>query len=337
MNRRLLPVAVTLALSFCIQPYASLSAPDLSKFTHPYAHLQTAHFDIYIEDSDDKHPLGPYYANIESLLEYAWERYGDYTGYDPNSVLRGTPQQGLYTYEILDPSDMWIKGWGGGLTEFNTSQVANSTVPLMSPKQASENEFGIGVLWHELANGWGVVRSSYQGQLANLPEWYENEGHAGFLKYHAQIDGGYRAGSDGAYAQDIKVYDQYIADHKAGTSFTGNQTEVTIVLLESLYGRYGWKVERGVDHLVQTGQLMFNKDTPEDEKSGVLAADISLIVHGNILPFLDANYIPVSSDWRQRIEAMHLAPANISIDRDLKDVVPADDIPSPWPASPYNP
>lgn len=329
--------AITLFLVVCIRPQASLSAPDLSKYTHPYAHLQTAHFDIYVEDSDDKHPLAPYYKNLESLAEYAYGRYTDYTGYDPNSVLIGTPKQGRYTLELLDPSDMWWKGWGGGLTIFNDSQVANGNVLHMTPHEAAQTEYSFGLLWHEIANGWVVVRSFYRGDNVNLPSWYENEGHAAFLKHHAHIDAGYRQGADGAYLIAIKQYDQYIEDHKDGKPFTGDQTAVTTVLLESLYGRYGWKVERGVDRLIQTGHLTLDANMPEDERTGVLAADISLIVHGNLVPFLDANYIPVADDWRRSIDAMRFAPANIPIERDLLDVQPSSDVPSPWPATPYNP
>ena len=283
--------------------------------------LETEHVSITVEN-DTPRALAPYYHNIETALEYGWRRYQFYTGgYDLDKLANAATTGGFakpkYIYEFLNPSHMWIPGFGGGLTAWNHSQMSNQLVPNLTSQSATQDSTSLGILWHELANGWANVYVDYKGQDTNLPAWYASEGQAGFLKQHALTDSGYRTAADNEYAGAVQTYDQYISDHQAGRPTNTDIGAVTHVLLESLWQQYGWNPIRFIDRKVQTGQLSFAKDTPDEEKNGKMAFYLSQAVHQNILPFLDANYISVSDQWRQKIEALHYPSANIPIVRDL--------------------
>ncbi len=262
---------------------------------------------------------------VGALVDVGYGRLKAYTGYDLNSLMnriRGNPDvhHPRYLYEVLPPDSMWVRGWRGGLTAWNHSQIAATLAPGLVPESARAGNAAIAILWHELSNGWANVFVDYRGRDTNLPWWFASEGHAGFWKQHILTDQGLPAEAVREYAGALTHYDRYVGD----SACIGRQGaercdpgSIAHVLLESLWRRHGWAPLRAVYRAVQRGELLFPKDNDGREATGRLAFEMSSAVRRNLVPWLAAHHLSVPAAWATKIAARGWPPDTIPIARDL--------------------
>ncbi len=262
---------------------------------------------------------------VGELVDVGYRRLKTYTGYDLNALMNrihGNPDvhQPRYLYEVLPPDSMWVKGWRGGLTAWNHSQIATTLAPGLVPESARAGNPAIAILWHELSNGWANVFVDYRGRDTNLPWWFASEGHAGFWKQHILTDEGLPAEAVREYAGALTHYDRYLRD--AGC--TGRQGaercdpgSIAHVMLESLWRRHGWAPFRAVYRAVQRGELLFPKDNDGREATGALAYEMSSAVRRDLVPWLAAHHLDVPADWASRVAARGWPADTVPTARDL--------------------
>ena len=264
-------------------------------------------------------------ARVAELVDVGYRKLRGYTGYDLDALMNrihGNPDvhHPRYLYEVLPPDSMWVKGWHGGLTAWNHSQIAATLVPGLSADSARAGNPAVAILWHELSNGWANVFVDYRGKDTNLPWWFASEGHAGFWKQHILTDEGFPAEAVREYAGALTHYDRYLAD-PACTEKHGEARcdpgSVAHVMLESLWRAHGWAPFRAAYAAVQRGALVFPKDNDGAEASGRLAYEMSRTVRRDLVPWLLSHHIEVAAHWAERIAARHWPPDTIPAARDL--------------------
>lgn len=262
---------------------------------------------------------------VAQLVDVAYLRLRGYTGYDLNTLMgriRGNPDvhHARYLYEVLPPDSMWVRGWGGGLTAWNHSQIARTLAPGLAAESARAGNPAIAILWHELSNGWANVFVDYRGRDTNLPWWFASEGHAGFWKQHILTDEGLPAEAVREYGAALAHYDRYLSDPGC-TGRRGAERcdpgSVAHVMLESLWRAHGWAPFRAVYDAVQRGELLFPKDNDGGEATGRIAYEMSRAVRRDLVPWLKAHHLAIPPEWVSRIGAQGFPPDTIAAARDL--------------------
>jgi len=262
---------------------------------------------------------------VAALVDSGYVTLRAYTGYDLDSLMnriRGNPavHHPRYLYEVLPPERMWVKGWRGGLTEWNHSQVASTLLPGLSTDSARAGHPALAILWHELSNGWANVFVDYRGRDTNLPWWFASEGHAGFWKQHILTDHGVPAEAAREYAVALGHYDRYLRDPGCAAGSGAERCDpgsVTHVMLESLWRAHGWAPLRAVYDAVQRGALQFARGNDGGEATGQIAFLMSRAVRRDVTPWLAAHHLVVPAAWRARIRAGRWPPDTIPTARDL--------------------
>jgi hypothetical protein len=262
---------------------------------------------------------------VAELVDVGYRKLRTYTGYDLNTLtsrIHGNPDvhQPRYLYEVLAPDSMWVKGWRGGLTAWNHSQIARTLVPGLSAESARAGNPAVAILWHELSNGWANVFVDYRGRDTNLPWWFASEGHAGFWKQHILTDEGFPAEAAREYAGALTHYDRYLSDpgctERRGTERC-DPGSVAHVMLESLWRAHGWAPLRAVYGAVQRGELLYPKDNDGREATGRLAFEMSRALRRDLVPWLAAHHLAVPAEWAARIAGHGWSPDTIATARDL--------------------
>jgi hypothetical protein len=286
----------------------------------PQDTLHTPYADVVVAAPDSNLA-----RRVAAFVDTGYVKLREYTGYDLNTLMNrihGNPDvhHPRYLYEVLPPERMWVKGWRGGLTEWNHSQIASTLLPGLSTDSARAGHPAVAILWHELSNGWANVFVDYRGRDANLPWWFASEGHAGFWKQHILTDQGVPAEAAREYAVAVGHYDRYLRDPSC-TARSGSERcdpgSVTHVLLESLWRSHGWAPFRAVYDAVQHGALLFAPGNDGSEATGQIAFLMSRAVRRDITPWLEAHHLPVAPAWVARIRARGWLPDTIPTARDL--------------------
>jgi hypothetical protein len=262
---------------------------------------------------------------VAAFVDTGYVKLRAYTGYDLDSLMNrihGNPavHQPRYLYEVLPPERMWVKGWRGGLTEWNHSQIASTLLPGLSMDSAAAGHPALAILWHELSNGWANVFVDYRGRDTNLPWWFASEGHAGFWKQHILTDEGVPAEAVREYAVALGHYDRYLRDPGCIARSGPERCDpgsVTHVLLESLWRAHGWVPFRAVYDAVQRGALLFPRGGDGREATGRIALLMSRAVRRDLTPWFDAHHLGVPPEWAARIRAGNWSPDTIPAARDL--------------------
>jgi hypothetical protein len=262
---------------------------------------------------------------VAAFVDTGYVMLRAFTGYDLNTLtneIHGNPDvhHPRYLYEVLPPEAMWVKGWHGGLTEWNHSQIASTLLPGLSMDSAGAGHPAVAILWHELSNGWANVFVDYRGRDTNLPWWFASEGHAGFWKQHILTDLGVPAEAVREYAVALTHYDRYLRDPGCIALRGAERCDpgsVTHVLLESLWRAHGWAPLRAVYGAVQRGELLFPKDDDGAVATGKIALLMSRAVRRDVTPWLVAHHLPVPPEWVSRIRARGWPPDTIPTARDL--------------------
>jgi hypothetical protein len=286
----------------------------------PQDTVRTAFADVVVVPPDSAAA-----RRVGGLVDVGYRKLQGYTGYDLNALMNrihGNPDvhHPRYLYEVLPPDSMWVKGWRGGLTAWNHSQIARTLMPGLSAESARAGNPAAAILWHELSNGWANVFVDYRGQDTNLPWWFASEGHAGFWKQHILTDEGVPAEAVREYAGALTHYDRYRRDPACVERRGAERCDpgsIAHVLLESLWRAHGWTPFRAVYDAVQRGQLLFPKGNDGREATGRLAFEMSRAVRRDLGPWLAAHHIAVPADWAARIAAHHWPPDTIATARDL--------------------
>jgi hypothetical protein len=262
---------------------------------------------------------------VAVLVDVGYVKLREYTGYDLNTLMeRITGNSDVhhprYLYEVLPPDSMWVKGWRGGLTAWNHSQIAATLASGITGDSARAGHPAVAILWHELANGWANVFVDYRGRDTNLPWWFASEGHAGFWKQHILTDEGVPAEAVREYAGALTHYDRYIADpgclERQGAERC-DPGSVAHVMLESLWRAHGWAPLRAVYAAAQRGELLYPKDNDGREATGRIAWEMSRAVRRDVVPWLAAHHLAVAEAWASRIAAQRWPADTIATARDL--------------------
>ncbi len=262
---------------------------------------------------------------VAELVDVGYRRLRAYSGYDLDTLMErihGNPDvhHPRYLYEVLPPDSMWVKGWRGGLTAWNHSQIARTLASGLAAESARAGNPAVAILWHELSNGWANVFVDYRGRDTNLPWWFASEGHAGFWKQHILTDEGFPAEAVREYAGALTHYDRYLGDpgclERRGSERC-DPGSVAHVMLESLWRAHGWAPFRAVYDAVQRGELLFPKDDDGREASGRIAWEMSRAVGRDVVPWLAAHHIAVAPAWVSRIAARGWPPDTVATARDL--------------------
>jgi hypothetical protein len=285
----------------------------------PQDTLRTRFADIVVVPADSATA-----RRVGAMVDRGYMKLRTYTGYDLNTLMARVRNPDVhhprYLYEVLPPDSMWVKGWRGGLTAWNHSQIAGTLVPGLSADSARAGNAAVAILWHELSNGWANVFVDYRGQDANLPWWFASEGHAGFWKQHILTDQGMPAEAVREYAGALTHYDRYMGDPGCLDRRGAERCDpgsVAHVLLESLWRAHGWAVLRAVYDAVQRGELLFPKDSDGREATGKIAYQMSAAVRRNLVPWLTAHHLTVSPDWAARVAGRGWPDDTIPTARDL--------------------
>ncbi|MBN2446304.1 MAG: hypothetical protein JXO22_06250, partial [Phycisphaerae bacterium] len=278
-HSHLMPVAAALLLTATLFA-AGAGAQDKTEEPN-YVKFSTEHFDVELDASAAE--FRPY---IEAYLELGYRMFQKYTEVDYNKMMEPVKVDEVHKprffYQFPVSDFMWSKGWGGGLTYWNNSQMNVALVRELAEEKMRVDQRGLSVMWHELANGWANVYVSHDGKPTNLPGWIAAEGHAGFLRSHAMIELGYPSGQIAEYKSAVEAFDKYM---KGESHDPGG---VCHVFVETLWQKYGWDGLRPVYRACQEEGLR----CPEDDAAkanGMVAEVISRAVGENIVPFLE-NY-----------------------------------------------
>ncbi len=265
---------------------------------------------------------------VAELVDVGYRRLRAYSGYDLDTLMErihGNPDvhHPRYLYEVLPPDSMWVKGWRGGLTAWNHSQIARTLASGLAAESARAGNPAVAILWHELSNGWANVFVDYRGRDTNLPWWFASEGHAGFWKQHILTDEGFPAEAVREYAGALTHDDRYLGDpgclERRGSERC-DPGSVAHVMLESLWRAHGWALFRAVYDAVQRGELLFPKDDDGREATGRLAFAMSRAVRRDLVPWLAAHHLAVPAEWAARIARRGWRPDTIPTVRDLGPV-----------------
>jgi len=295
--------------------FDDVSLIDLGTPSWSYVYFDTPHFNVKLLSSYESYkPL------IEKWLELGYQKYTYYTGFDLNALtskIHGNPwvHHPKCYFMFLRPDDMWWPGWGGGLTIMNQCQV-NVELLLggLEPGTVAQ-----GIMWHELANAWGMVWGTRNGEALGTPWWFANEGHAGFLEHHGTCDLGSAgiAAKMADYAGALAAYHEFMS---SDTTVGGGY--VTLVLVESLWAKYGWSVLRQVYRALQSGEIRFpTRDNTSVANSSVLAKYLSEVVGENLVPFLrDKFKVQIDPAVEQELSA--LPTADVPIVQSIAESIP---------------
>lgn len=285
----------------------------------PQDTLRTRYADVVVVPADSALA-----RRVGALVDVGYQALRTYTGYDLNTLMARVRNPDVhhprYLFEVLPPDSMWVKGWRGGLTEWNHSQIATTLLPGLSTDSARAGNPAVAILWHELSNGWANVFVDYRGRDTNLPWWFASEGHAGFWKQHILTDVGLPAEAVREYAGALAHYDRYMSDpgclERSGAERC-DPGSVAHVLLESLWRAHGWTALRAVYDAVQRGELLFPKDNDGREATGSLAYEMSRAVGRDLVPWLTAQHLAVPPEWAARIAGRGWPADTIPTARDL--------------------
>ena len=264
-------------------------------------------------------------SRVAAFVDTGYARLRAYTRYDLNTLMNRIHtnpdvHHPRYLYEALPPERMWVKGWRGGLTAWNHSQIASTLLPGLSMDSARAGNPALAILWHELSNGWANVFVDYRGRDTNLPWWFASEGHAGFWKQHILTDRGVPAEAAREYAVALGHYERYLRDPGCAARSGAERCDpgsVTHVMLESLWRSHGWVPFRAVYDAVQRGALLFATDSDGREATGRIAFLMSRAVRRDVTPWLEAHHLAVPPGWVARIRAGGWPPDTIPTARDL--------------------
>jgi hypothetical protein len=279
---------------------AKPAGPQFVKFS-------TEHFDVELDQS-----VAEYRPYVEVHLELGYRMFQKYTGVDYNTMMNkvnvADVHKPRYLYQLPTSDYMWNKGWGGGLTIWNKSQMNANLVKTLDEKSMRTNQHGLSILWHELANGWSTVYASKDGKPTHCPGWFIAEGHAGFLRHHAMVDLGYPKNQIEEYKVAISQFDKYMAgqQHDPGG--------VCHVFLETLWQKYDWKPFRAVYDAIQKDGLTFPADNPE-KANGMLLTIICRSVGENLLPFFTEHKVKVDDETAKQLSK--LPQAKITVAREI--------------------
>ena len=259
-----------------------------------YLKFSTEHFDVELDAAHAEYR--PY---VETYLELGYRLFEKYTGYDYNAMMNkvaeGAVHKPRYYYGFPNSDHMWAKGFGGGLTGWNNSQMNVGLVTGLTEEKLRTDQTALSIMWHELANGWANVYVSHDGKPTNVPEWFGAEGHAGFIRSVAMREVGFPKNQVEEYQRAVTAFDQYI-DGKAH-----DPGGVCHVVLESIWQAYSWKPLRAVYDAIQHDGVRFPKDDAP-RANGMVVALMSKAVGENMLPFFEQSKIPVDDKTREELK-----------------------------------
>jgi YD repeat-containing protein len=266
--------------------------------------VSTDHFNIKIENFGDVTP-----QQVEQLkkdLEEAYKKYQDYYGVDINTVMGRK-----YEYQVISPEEL---GWSGGGTYSTVSAITNDVLPGLTSTKPGEREGALNILYHELANGWATLYATKNDKAIPTPGWYGAEGQAGFYKSHLLLDQGYTASVESEYQQALRDFQRYQDDVKAGRKpDDGENSAASHVIIESLYQKFGYGPMQEIDKKIQSGELQFDPNASPEENNGRLIYALAQATHTNLLDFMDKYNIPVTDEWRQKIQALGYADSGMQL------------------------
>ncbi|HID93521.1 MAG TPA: hypothetical protein EYP60_05430 [bacterium (Candidatus Stahlbacteria)] len=270
--------------------------------------FSTEHFDVKLAKQ-----YASYRPLIEEYLEKGYSLYQMYTGYSLNDLMnqiQSNPDvhHPRYHFMFYLPKDMWWKGWKGGLTAWNQSQVAATLLPGLELEEIKKGNPALSIVWHELANGWANVYVDYKGKDTHAPWWFAAEGHAGFLRQHAMVDCGWPVEQVREYKEALKQVDKYLKGEKYDPG------SVCHVIVQSLWAEYGWPLFRAIYRAIQEGKLTFSK-TDSIQANSVLIRFISETVGKNLLPFFEKFKIKVDKETHEAL--MKLPTADIPVEQSV--------------------
>jgi len=269
--------------------------------------FSTEHFDVELDNS-----AAAFRPHVEIYLELGYRLFQKYTQIDYNAMMNPVDVKEVhkprYYYHLPKDDEMWQKGWGGGLTYWNNSQMNANLVPTLDEKAMRENQKGLTVLWHELANGWANVYVSHNGKPTNVPWWFGAEGHAGFLRHQAMVEIGYPKNQIEEYKIAISHFDKYMNDEQYDPG------SVCHVFLESIWQEYGWKPLRAVYSAIQNDGLIFPADD-ENIANGLLIKVMSQSVGQNMVLFFEKYGISVDEDTKTELQK--LAKSSMKLAREI--------------------
>lgn len=272
-----------------------------------YVKFSTGHFDVELDAS-----AAEYRPYVETYLELGYRLFQKYTRYDYNEMMNKVAVKEVhkprYFYQLPRGAHMWQKGFGGGLTYWNNSQMNVNLVPRLAEEKLRADQVALSILWHELANGWANVYVSHAGKPTHVPAWFGAEGHAGFLRNMAMREIGYPQGQVQEYQRAVASFDKYLAGepHDPGG--------VCHVFMESIWQAHGWKPLRAVYDAIQQQGVRFPEDDPP-RANGMVIALMSKAVGESLIPLFEANRVPV--DERTREELKGLPATKMKIARKL--------------------
>ncbi len=256
--------------------------------------FSTEHFDVEIAEQ-----YASYRPMVEEYLEEGYHIYRTYTGYALNDLMNWIQDNPdvhhpRYYFMFYQPEDMWRKGWAGGLTSWNNTQVTATLLPGLELEEIERGDPTLSIIWHELANGWANVYVDYQGKGTHAPWWFAAEGHAGFLRQHAMVDCGWPVEQVREYQGALKHTDRYLEGEKYDPG------AVCHVLLQSLWAEYGWPLFQATYRAIQEGELTF-PEADSLQANSVLVRFLSEAVGENLLPFMEMFRIPVTQETREAL------------------------------------
>lgn len=259
-----------------------------------YLKFATEHFDIELDAAHAEYR--PY---VETYLELGYRLFQKYTRYDYNKMMNQVAVADVhkprYFYQFPTSDNMWVKGFGGGLTAWNNSQMNINLVPRLTAEELQKNQTALSILWHELANGWANVYVSHDGKPTNAPEWFAAEGHAGFIRSVAMREIGFPDTQVEEYKNALHAFDQYLAGEKHDPG------GVCHVILESIWQKYGWKPLRAVYDAIQQDGLRFPTDDAP-RANGMVITLMSKAVGEDMTPFFEQCKVPVDDATRAALK-----------------------------------
>jgi len=261
--------------------YSTTNVPNL------YDMILTPHFRIFIPTVYKQ-----YDDIIVSLLENAYVLYSQYSGQDVNKLAN----QARYDYYFPPGGWYWwgstIVLWGGLTVLGGPSAVSSRFIPDSKLSVEAINNNLVGIMYHELGNGWWLLMSN-----GGLPWWINGEGHSSFLRSQAELDIGY---CGDAQSQELSHYQSYLQCQKAQPP--NNHCGEDIIII-SLLQKYGWQPFRNIYASVWNGSLNLN-GLSDAEKDSQMILFFSQQVRENLAPFFATQGIFASSDVQNELNRL---------------------------------
>ena len=302
----LLDWLLLVALMICSTIFATENAAAI---TPKYLKFSTEHFDVELDES-----AAEYRPYLEAYLELGYRLFQKYTTIDYNEMMNkvdvGQVHKSRYFYQLPTSENMWTKGFGGGLTYWNNSQMNVALVKMLDDKSMRENQVALSILWHELGNGWANVYVSHDGKPTNVPQWFGAEGHAGFLRATAMVEIGYPEGQIEEYNRAISAFKKYLRGEKHDPGGVCN------VFIRSIYQSYGWTPLRAVYRALQKEGLKLPKDSAQ--ASGIIIAVMSKSVGQNMVPFFENYKVKVTLDAKTIAELSRLPVSRMKLATEIR-------------------